>query len=156
VTAARPPYPEAAKVAARNACGETKAGASRPTAFALLLAKTRALPRATRTPARSPCDRRLVDVPRAKSAVGRRQHIDSRGTKGGVLVTRDSCSVVTGPVVATFRDDELLETFGLSLGDLRRGDVQQLDQGLRQVRDILRFLNRDIAEQVGMDPCVAV
>jgi hypothetical protein len=28
------PYPEAAKVAARNACGETKAGASRLTAFA--------------------------------------------------------------------------------------------------------------------------
>ena len=33
-----PPYPETAKVAARNACGETKAGASRLTAFALLLA----------------------------------------------------------------------------------------------------------------------
>jgi hypothetical protein len=36
-----PPYPEAAKVAARNACGETKAGASRLTAFALLLARSR-------------------------------------------------------------------------------------------------------------------
>jgi hypothetical protein len=37
-----PPYPEAAKVAARNACGETKAGASRLTAFALLLANLEA------------------------------------------------------------------------------------------------------------------
>jgi hypothetical protein len=33
-----PPDPEAAKVAARNACGDTKAGANRLTAFALLLA----------------------------------------------------------------------------------------------------------------------
>ena len=40
-----PPYPEAAKVAARNACGETKAGASRLTAFALLLAVRREVAR---------------------------------------------------------------------------------------------------------------
>ena len=42
VTADSPPYPEAAKVAARNACGETRAGANRQTAFALLLASSEA------------------------------------------------------------------------------------------------------------------